>query len=455
MSKSKTIFYCRNCGASAPKWIGKCPSCNMWNTFDEEIIAKETNTPEWKKTSNNNKHIKLKPKKFSEISSTSEVRILTNDNELNRVLGGGIVPGSIVLIGGEPGIGKSTLLLQMAVKIIAKVLYLSGEESDTQIKMRAERLGIKNEECYIFSIPDLSLIFQVINELNPEIVIVDSVQTLYTTAIDSAPGSISQIRECTSELLRFSKETNTPVFLIGHITKDGVIAGPKILEHMVDTVLQFEGDRHHTYRILRATKNRFGSSAEIGIYEMINTGLREVTNPSEILITQRLEPLSGISISAAIEGIRPLLVETQALVSSAVYGTPQRNSNGFDLRRLNMLLAVLEKRCGFFLNSQDVFVNIAGGIRLDDPALDLGIAVSILSSFHNQIVNTSYVFAAEIGLSGEVRAVGKIEQRISEAEKLGFKSIIISKYNQKGLQKSKIEIIPISKIEECIDFIWM
>ncbi|MCC6720799.1 MAG: DNA repair protein RadA [Bacteroidia bacterium] len=455
MTKAKSMFYCRNCGVSAPKWIGKCPSCNMWNTFDEEIVVKDKNVPQWKKKADSERNIKLKPKKFSEINSSSDIRIITNDNELNRVLGGGIVLGSLVLIGGEPGIGKSTLLLQMAVKINKKVLYLSGEESETQIKMRAERLEIKNDECYIFSVPDLNLIFQVINEINPEVVIVDSVQTLYTNSIDSAPGSISQIRECTSELLRFSKETNTPVFLIGHITKDGVIAGPKILEHMVDTVLQFEGDRHHTYRILRATKNRFGSAAEIGIYEMINSGLREVSNPSEILITQRQEPLSGISISAALEGIRPLLVETQALVSSAVYGTPQRNSNGFDLRRLNMLLAVLEKRCGFYLNTQDVFVNIAGGIKLDDPALDLGIAVSILSSFHNQIVNTGYVFAAEIGLSGEVRAVGKIEQRISEAEKLGFKSIIISKYNQKGLQKSKIEVIPISKIEECLDFVWM
>lgn len=455
MTKSKTVFYCQNCGASAAKWIGKCPSCNMWNTYAEEIVTKESNVPQWKKGRDYEKNIIVKPKKFSEISASGEARITSNDSELNRVLGGGIVPGSIILIGGEPGIGKSTLLLQMAVKIKKKILYLSGEESEPQIKMRAERLGIRNEDCYIFSVPDLNMIFQVINELNPEIVIVDSIQTLYTNSIDSAPGSISQIRECTSELLRFSKETNVPVMLIGHITKDGIIAGPKILEHMVDTVLQFEGDRHHTYRILRATKNRFGSAAEIGIYEMINTGLREVTNPSEILITQRQEPLSGISISAAIEGIRPLLVETQALVSSAVYGTPQRNSNGFDLRRLNMLLAVLEKRCGFYLNSQDVFVNIAGGIRLDDPALDLGIAVSILSSFHNQIVNTGYVFAAEIGLSGEVRAVGKIEQRISEAEKLGFKAIIISKYNQKGLQKSKIEVIPVSKIEECLDFIWM
>jgi DNA repair protein RadA/Sms len=455
--KPKSTFFCQNCGASAPKWVGKCPACGLWNTYVEEVIVKENKTPEWNAVGEGSKlkSQKSKPKTFSEIDSISEKRLPTLDGELDRVLGGGIVAGSLVLLGGEPGIGKSTLLLQMAVKSAYKTLYLSGEESETQIKMRAERIGIKNEECYILSITNIQAIFQVLRELQPNIVIIDSIQTLYTNTIDSAPGSISQIRECAAEFLRFAKESNTPVFLIGHITKDGVIAGPKVLEHMVDTVLQFEGDRHHTYRILRAIKNRFGSSSEIGIYEMLQTGLREVPNPSEILITQRQQPLSGISISAAMEGMRPLLVETQALVSSAVYGTPQRNSNGFDLRRLNMLLAVLEKRCGFFLGTQDVFVNIAGGLKLEDPAIDLGIAVAILSSFHNQVINPSLTFAGEIGLSGEIRAVAKIEQRISESEKLGFKSIVISKFNQKGLSKSKIEVIAVSKIEECLDFIWI
>ena len=423
----------------------------------EEIVVKEQKIPEWEVPKGNTKlnPSKNKPRTFAEITSIKEERIPTRDAELDRVLGGGIVPGSLILLGGEPGIGKSTLLLQMAVRSKYTILYLSGEESETQVKMRAERLGIENEQCYILAVTNIQIIFQVIAELKPAIVIIDSIQTLHTSLIDSAPGSISQIRECAGEFLRFSKETNTPVFLIGHITKDGAIAGPKILEHMVDTVLQFEGDRHHTYRILRSMKNRFGSASEIGIYEMVLSGLREVSNPSEILITQRSQPLSGISISSAIEGMRPLLVETQALVSTAVYGTPQRNSNGFDLRRLNMLLAVLEKRCGFFLGTQDVFVNIAGGLKLEDPALDLGIAIAILSSFHNQVVNPSLTFAGEIGLSGEIRAVAKIEQRITEAEKLGFKSIVISKFNQKGLPKTKIEVIPVSKIEECLDFIWI
>ncbi len=457
MSKIKSSFFCQNCGAVAAKWIGKCTACGLWNTYVEEIIVKDDKSSKWDSGEPNGKltSSKNKPKTFAEIDSIKEKRFSTLDGELDRVLGGGIVAGSLILLGGEPGIGKSTLLLQMAVKSNYKVLYLSGEESESQIKMRAERVGIRNEECYILSVTHIQTIFQVIKELKPDIVIIDSIQTLYTTQIDSSPGSISQIRECAAEFLRFAKETYTPVFLIGHITKDGVIAGPKVLEHMVDTVLQFEGDRHHTYRILRTIKNRFGSASEIGIYEMIQSGLREVSNPSEILITQRQQPLSGISITAAIEGMRPLLVETQALVSSAVYGTPQRNSNGFDLRRLNMLLAVLEKRCGFYLASQDVFVNIAGGLKLEDPAIDLGIAIAILSSFHNQVVNPTYVFAGEIGLSGEIRAVGKIEQRISEAEKLGFKSIVISKFNQKGLAKSTIEVIAVSKIEECLDFVWL
>ncbi len=457
MSKSKSSFFCQNCGASAAKWIGKCPACGQWNTYLEEVIIKDDKTPAWNIDSEGHKlkPSKNKPKTFAQIDAVSELRFSALDGELNRVLGGGIVSGSLVLLGGEPGIGKSTLLLQMAVKSKQKVLYLSGEESESQIKMRAERIGIQNQECYILSATNIQSIFQVIKELQPQIVIIDSIQTLYTNYIDSAPGSISQIRECAAEFLRFAKESNTPVFLIGHITKDGVIAGPKVLEHMVDTVIQFEGDRHHTYRILRCIKNRFGSSSEMGIYEMLPNGLREVSNPSEILITQRDQPLSGISITAAIEGLRPLLVETQALVSSAVYGTPQRNANGFDLKRLNMLLAVLEKRCGFFLGTQDVFVNIAGGLKLEDPALDLGISLAILSSFHNHVVNPGIAFAGEIGLSGEIRAVGKIDQRIGEAEKLGFKSIVISKFNQKGLGKSKIEVIPVAKVEDCLDFIWL
>ncbi|MCB9252136.1 MAG: DNA repair protein RadA [Flavobacteriales bacterium] len=456
MSKPKTTFFCQNCGASSPKWVGKCNSCGLWNTYVEEVVVKEKSSGGWDSGSSGKSGPgKYKPKTFNDIHSAGEQRLSTFDKELDRVLGGGMVNGSLMLLGGEPGIGKSTLLLQLAVKSSYKVLYLSGEESETQIKMRAERIGINNEDCFILSSTNIQAVFQILKELQPEVVIIDSIQTLHTNTIDSAPGSISQIRECASEFLRYSKESNTPVFLIGHITKDGMIAGPKVLEHMVDTVLQFEGDRHHTYRILRATKNRFGSASEIGIYEMISTGLREVSNPSEILITQREQPLSGISITAALEGMRPLLVETQALVSSAVYGTPQRNANGFDLKRLNMLLAVLEKRCGFFLGTQDVFVNIAGGLKLEDPGLDLGIAIAILSSFHNQIVNPSLTFAGEIGLSGEIRSVSKIEQRISESEKLGFKSIIISKFNQKGLPKSKIEIIPVAKVEECLDFIWI
>lgn len=455
--KIKSTFFCQNCGASAAKWIGKCPACGQWNTYVEEIIQKEEPSASWQTPGDSGKSStrKTRATNINDIDSIREQRLRTKDEELNRVLGGGIVPGSLVLLGGEPGIGKSTLLLQLAVKSPYKVLYLSGEESETQVKMRAERIGIQNDACYMLSVTRIQTVFAVLKELKPDLVVIDSIQTLYSDALDATPGSVSQIRECAGEFLRFAKETNTPVFLIGHITKDGVIAGPKVLEHMVDTVLQFEGDRHHTYRILRAIKNRFGSASEIGIYEMLADGLREVSNPSEILITQRQDPLSGVSITAAVEGMRPLLIETQALVSSAVYGTPQRNANGFDLRRLNMLLAVLEKRCGFFLGTQDVFVNIAGGLKIEDPAIDLGIAVSILSSFHNQIINPGIVFAGEIGLSGEIRAVPKVEQRISEAEKLGFKSVIVSKFNQKGLPKSKIEVIPVSKIEDCLDFIWI
>ena len=378
--------------------------------------------------------------------------MLTGDQELDRVLGGGLVPGSVTLIGGEPGIGKSTLMLQLALNVQGKkVLYISGEESEQQIKMRAQRItGEPKADCYILTETSTQNIFKQIEVLEPEIVIVDSIQTLHSAHIDSTPGSVSQVRECTAELLRFAKETDTPVFLIGHITKDGAIAGPKILEHMVDTVLQFEGDRHHIYRILRSIKNRFGAAAELGIYAMNNTGLREVSNPSEILLSQRDEELSGISISATLEGARPMLIETQALVSTAAYGTPQRSATGFDTRRMNMLLAVLEKRCGFKLSTRDVFLNIAGGIKVEDPAIDLAVVVAMISSHEDIPVSSKNCFAAEVGLSGEIRAVNRIDQRIMESERLGFDKIFISRYNLKGLvmEKYKIEVVGITKIED-------
>lgn len=453
MSKVKTTFFCQNCGAQSAKWIGKCPSCNEWNTYVEEVVVKSTGTFEEKLTAKRAN----KPFQINEITLTENQRLNTYNNEFNRVLGGGMVPGSIVLIGGEPGIGKSTLMLQIALHIKKlKVLYISGEESDQQIRMRAERIGIQNTNCFIFTETSTQNIFSQIEQLAPEIVIVDSIQTLHTASIESSAGSISQIRECTSELNRYAKETNTPVFLIGHITKDGSIAGPKVLEHMVDTVLQFEGDRNHGYRILRATKNRFGSTSELGIFEMQNSGLREVSNPSEILLSQRDETLSGISIASTIEGLRPMMIETQALVSSAAYGTPQRSATGFDLRRLSMLLAVLEKRCGFKLGLKDVFLNIAGGIRVDDPAIDLAVVSAVLSSAEDIPINPKYSFAAEVGLSGEIRPVNRIDQRISEAEKLGFEKMIISKYNLKGLAmpKNGIEIVPVKKMEDVFRYLF-
>ena len=453
MSKVKTTFFCQNCGAQSAKWIGKCPSCNEWNTYVEEVVVKSTGAFEEKLTA---KRVN-KPFQINEITLTENQRLNTYNNEFNRVLGGGMVPGSIVLIGGEPGIGKSTLMLQIALHIKKlKVLYISGEESDQQIRMRAERIGIQNTNCFIFTETSTQNIFSQIEQLAPEIVIVDSIQTLHTASIESSAGSISQIRECTSELNRYAKETNTPVFLIGHITKDGSIAGPKVLEHMVDTVLQFEGDRNHGYRILRATKNRFGSTSELGIFEMQNSGLREVSNPSEILLSQRDETLSGISIASTIEGLRPMMIETQALVSSAAYGTPQRSATGFDLRRLSMLLAVLEKRCGFKLGLKDVFLNIAGGIRVDDPAIDLAVVSAVLSSAEDIPINPKYSFAAEVGLSGEIRPVNRIDQRISEAEKLGFEKMIISKYNLKGLAmpKNGIEIVPVKKMEDVFRYLF-
>ena len=446
MAKKKTqsAFFCQSCGTQSPKWLGKCPQCNEWNTFVEEIITKN-NDPNgsFKSTKIN------KPTLVSNIDYTNEKRIVTNDNELNRVLGGGIVPGSLILLGGDPGIGKSTLLLQFALSSKSKkILYVSGEESEKQIKMRAERINRNSEHCYILTETSTQNIFQQIEQLQPDILVVDSIQTLHTAHIESSPGSVSQIRECTAELIKYAKETSTAVFLIGHINKDGAIAGPKILEHMVDTVLQFEGDRNHVYRILRTIKNRFGSASELGVYEMNQEGLREVSNPSEILISERDEATSGVGIAATIEGARPLLVEIQSLVSSAVYGTPQRSATGYDTKRMNMLLAVLEKRCGFRLGAKDVFLNITGGIKIDDTAIDLAVVCSILSSDHDIALNTLTCFAGEIGLSGEIRAVNRIESRIAEAEKLGYNKIIISKYNKFNPKAFNIEIIQCGKIEQ-------
>jgi DNA repair protein RadA/Sms len=451
MSKSKTLFFCQSCGYESAKWLGKCPSCETWNSFVEEVVAKEDgNKTEWRQESGKSRI--PKPKTLEEMESTSEVRILTPDLELNRVLGGGIVPGSLILIGREPGIGKSTLMLQIGLALkTQKVLYVSGEESEQQIKMRAERLGISpTGKFYTLTETNTKNIFLAIEGLQPQMVIVDSIQTLFSNLLDSSAGSVAQVRQCAAELMKYAKETNTPVFLVGHITKDGMLAGPKVLEHMVDTVLQFEGDRHLAYRILRTTKNRFGSSSEIGIYEMLGSGLRQVSNPSEILISQKDDHLTGVSIGATIEGNRPLLIEIQSLVSPASYGTPQRTSTGFDQKRLNMLLAVLEKRCGFRMGTQDVFLNMAGGITVEDPAIDLAICCSILSSMEEIPISYKVCFAAEVGLGGELRAVNRIEQRISEAEKLGFQQIFISKFSQKSLdlKKSKIEVKSLGKLTD-------
>lgn len=449
MAKVKTVYYCQNCGYQAPKWMGKCPSCSEWNTFEEEVVEK--NPSQIVAFSTNNGRTS-KPQLLDEIEQKNIARILLNDAELNRVLGDGLVPGSLVLIGGEPGIGKSTLLLQVAVtQNRLKVLYVSGEESEQQIKIRANRIAPDAEACYILTETNLQNIVLQAQELKPDLLIIDSIQTLYSTHIDSSPGSISQIKECTSQLLRYAKQTHIPVLLIGHITKEGVLAGPKVLEHMVDVVLQFEGDRNHVYRLLRSIKNRFGSTNELGIYEMLSSGLREVENPSEVLITNTDGSLSGISIAATMEGLRPMLIEVQALVSTAAYGTPQRSSTGFDSKRLNMLLAVMEKRCGFKLGMKDVFLNIAGGIRVDDPAIDLAVVAAVLSSNTDIAIQPNIAFAAEIGLSGEVRPVNRIEQRIYEAEKLGFDKIIVSKFN-KGLTMDnyKIEVITCGRIDEVL-----
>jgi len=457
MSKIKTAFFCNNCGYESAKWLGKCPSCEQWNTFTEEVITKDDRLGEsgWKKNSDKKE---IKTISIHQVISGEEKRIVTPDAELNRVLGGGIVAGSLILVAGEPGIGKSTLFLQIGLMLKNSItLYISGEESEQQIRMRADRLKVKNsrlmnnqDNFYLLTETSTQSIFQEIKKLKPQVVIVDSIQTLQSSYIESTPGTISQIRECAAEFQRFAKETGTPVFLIGHITKDGNIAGPKILEHMVDTVLQFEGDRHYTYRILRTLKNRFGSTAELGIYEMTDEGMQEVSNPSEILITQKEEQLSGSAIAASIEGQRPLLIEVQALVTASVYGTPQRTVSGFDLRRLQLLLAVLEKRGGFHFGMKDVFLNIAGGLKVEDPSIDLAVLCALLSSFEDIPLAANICFAGEVGLNGEIRAVNRIDQRIAEAEKLGFSKILVSKYNQKGLKNHshQIEVKLMGKVEE-------
>ena len=452
MAKVKTTFFCQNCGTSFAKWQGQCTACKEWNTIAEEVIQKAEKVS-WKVSETKSKRVS-KSQKVKDISTTSEARLNTKNNELNRVLGGGIVPGSLTLLGGEPGIGKSTLMLQIALQLPYKTLYVSGEESAQQIKMRAERIHPDSENCYILTETKTQNIFSQIAELNPNIVVIDSIQTLHTDYIESSPGSISQIRETTTELIKFAKETHTPVILIGHITKDGNIAGPKILEHMVDTVLQFEGDRNHVYRILRSQKNRFGSTNELGIYEMQGNGLREVSNPSEILISKNEEDLSGTAISATLEGMRPLMIEIQALVSTAVYGTPQRSATGYNAKRLNMLLAVLEKRAGFKLGAKDVFLNVTGGITVDDPAIDLAVVTAVLSSNIDISIEKSMCFAAEIGLAGEVRPVTRVEQRITEAEKLGFKSIVISKYCKIPKNNYQINIIKVAKVHDVVKYLF-
>jgi len=448
MAKVKTSFFCQNCGTQYAKWQGQCSSCKEWNTIVEEIIQKEEKSS-WKSPSASSPRLS-KPLKINEIDASQEMRVSSKNNELDRVLGGGIVPGSVTLLGGEPGIGKSTLLLQIALNLPFKTLYVSGEESQKQIKMRAERINPESNNCYILTETKTQNIFKQVNDVNPDILIIDSIQTLHSDYIESSAGSISQIRECTSELIKYAKESGIPVILIGHITKDGNIAGPKILEHMVDTVLQFEGDRNHVYRILRALKNRFGSTAELGIYEMLGSGLREIANPSDILISKNDEDLSGTAIAATLEGMRPLMIEIQALVSTAVYGTPQRSTTGYNAKRLNMLLAVLEKRAGFRLGAKDVFLNITGGITVDDPAIDLAVIAAILSSNEDIPIDKTVCFSAEVGLAGEIRPVQRADQRILEAEKLGFTTIYVSKHTKISVKERKIEIKQVSRIEDVV-----
>ncbi|WP_133991199.1 DNA repair protein RadA [Dinghuibacter silviterrae] len=448
MAKSKTVFFCQNCGYESAKWLGKCPSCQEWNTFVEEVIIKGPGPSLSARTSG---AAVSKTVPLHEVKGGEDLRIITPDQELNRVLGGGIVAGSLVLVAGEPGIGKSTLFLQTGLHMTGlATLYVSGEESEQQIRMRADRIASPHEQFYLLTETNTQVIFEEIRKMQPGLVIVDSIQTLHTPYIESSPGSVSQIRECAAEFQRFAKETGIPVFLIGHITKDGNIAGPKILEHMVDTVLQFEGDQHYTFRILRTTKNRFGSTSELGIYEMTGAGLRMVANPSQLLIAQREEILSGTAIAATLEGLRPLLVEVQALVTPSVYGTPQRTATGFDTRRLQLLLAVLEKRGGFHFGLKDVFLNIAGGLKIEDPSIDLAVLCALLSSYEDLPLPPHTCFTGEVGLSGEIRAVGRIEQRIAEAAKLGFEKMVISRYNLKGLDPSMypIDIVSVARVEE-------
>jgi DNA repair protein RadA/Sms len=448
MAKQKTIYVCKNCGNDSPKWFGKCSACGEWNTCVEEIEYKE---PKSAQRVVGFVVQSQKPVLLHEIETTHEQRIDMCNEEVNRVLGGGLVPGSMVLIGGEPGIGKSTLVLQVALNLSnLRILYVSGEESAKQLKLRAERISSHPTECYIVSETSLENIYKHIQTIRPDLLIIDSIQTIYSDTIDSSPGSITQVRECAASLLKFAKESNTPVFVIGHITKDGVIAGPKILEHIVDTVLQFEGDQHYMYRILRSIKNRFGSTSELGIFEMRHNGLREVTNPSELLLSHHQEELSGVAIASAIEGVRPFLIEVQALTSTAAYGNPQRSATGFDIRRMNMLLAVLEKRAGFKIAQKDVFLNIAGGLKVKDPAIDLAVISAILSSSMDIAIGAHCCLTGEVGLSGEIRPVNRIEQRIAEAQKLGFKKIILPNFNMKGLATTynDIELLPVKKVED-------
>ena len=446
MAKSRTYFYCRECGYQSSSWLGKCPACGQWNTFDEEVVQRSATTGAKKSVSKTSQ-----PKLLQQVVYSETQRMPTCCAEFDRVLGGGIVPGSLLLLGGEPGIGKSTLLLQTAMAIPdRKILYVSGEESEEQIKMRADRIGEAQGELYVVSETAMERIFEHVAGVEPDLLIVDSIQTVSTEAIESGAGSLSQIRECTTQFQRYAKENGVPVLLVGHITKDGTLAGPKVMEHIVDAVLQFEGDRNYGFRILRVLKNRFGSTAELGIFEMRGNGLKEVANPSELLLSHRDEELSGAAVAATLEGARPMFVEAQSLVSTAVYGTPQRNANGFDMRRMNMLLAVLEKRCGFKLGAKDVFLNMAGGIRVNDPATDLAVACSILSSNVDMPISPRICFAAELGLSGELRPVSRVEQRISEADRLGFERIFVSKYDAKSVDRKryKINIVTVSVIEE-------
>ena len=451
MPKTKTTYFCQNCGTQHSKWMGQCSTCKEWNTIIEEVISKDEKKG-WEIDTHPRKN--NVPLKVKDITIKDEIRYNAVSNELNNVLGGGIVPGSVMLLGGEPGIGKSTLTLQVALSMKHKVLYVSGEESQTQIKLRAERVQNLNPDCLILTETNTQKIFKAVQNEQPEILVIDSIQTLHTDYVESSAGSISQIKETTTELIKFAKETGTPVFIIGHINKEGSIAGPKMLEHMVDVVLQFEGDRNHTYRILRALKNRFGSTQELGIFEMRSGGLREVKNPSEILISKKEGDLSGTAIAATLEGMRPLMIEVQALVSTAVYGTPQRSATGYNLKRLNMILAVLEKRAGFRLGAKDVFLNITGGIVVDDPAIDLAVIAAVLSSNEDEAVPQNYAFAAEVGLAGEVRPVNRVEQRIGEAEKLGFEKVFVSKFCKITQQNAAIEIVKIATIEELVNFLF-